>query len=126
MKHRSSFLARLARDRRGAALIEYGLLISGVALITAAAVSVFGHKTNDLVSATAAILPGAHADDNGPIFSGKLIETTDDAGAIVVDVDTIATTAAATSRLEANLLGADDGSEATGIEALVLEELPTP
>ena len=55
--------------------MEYGLLIAGVALISSAGVSIFGHKTNDLVSSVAAVLPGAHADDNGPLVSGKLIET---------------------------------------------------
>ena len=63
------------KKRRGAALVEYGLLIAGVALIGAAAVSIFGHKTSDLVAAVATVLPGAHADDNGAITSGKLIET---------------------------------------------------
>jgi Flp pilus assembly pilin Flp len=67
---------QLLREKKGAALVEYGLLIAGVALISAAAVSTFGHKTNDLVATVAAVLPGAHADDNGAILSGKLIETT--------------------------------------------------
>ena len=66
---------KLFRDRKGAALVEYALLVAGVALVTSAAVSLFGHKTNDLVSAVATVLPGAHADDNGPIASGHLIET---------------------------------------------------
>ncbi len=61
--------------RRGAAMIEYALLIAGVTLVSAAAVSLFGHQTNDLISGVAAVLPGAHADDNAPIVSGKLIET---------------------------------------------------
>jgi len=91
--------------RRGAALVEYGLLVAGVALISSAAVAIFGHKTNDLVAATAAVLPGAHADDNGPIFSGKLIETSDPAdGPIAVDTAAIVT-GASTSRLSENLLG---------------------
>ncbi len=92
--------------RRGAALVEYGLLIAGVALISAAAVSIFGHKTNDLLAATATVLPGAHSDDNGPIFSGKLIETTDGgAGPIAVNTaDVLA--GSGTSRLSENLLGA--------------------
>ena len=100
-------------SRRGAALVEYGLLIAGVSLISAAAVAVFGHKTNDLVAASAAILPGAHADDNGPIFSGKLIETTDGgAGNIAVDTATIVTNSG-TSRLSDNLLG--PGGDITGL-----------
>ena len=60
-------------------MVEYGLIIAGVALIAAVGISVFGHKVNDMISATATILPGAHADDNAPIKSGKLIETQADA-----------------------------------------------
>jgi pilus assembly protein Flp/PilA len=62
--------------RKGAALVEYALLIGGVALVCAASVAIFGHKTNDMVALMAAVLPGAHTDDNGPIISGKIIETT--------------------------------------------------
>ena len=72
-------LKRLLKNRRGAALVEYGLLIGGIALISAGAVSLFGHKTSDIIGTVAAILPGAHTDDNGPIISGKLIETTNSA-----------------------------------------------
>ena len=56
-------MLKMLRNKKGQGLVEYGLIIAGVALICAAAVSVFGHKTSDLISATAAILPGAHADD---------------------------------------------------------------
>ncbi|MGI9466502.1 MAG: Flp family type IVb pilin [Rubripirellula sp.] len=62
-------------NKKGQGLVEYGLIIAGVALVCAAAISLFGHKTADLVAATAAVLPGAHADDNAPIVTGKLIET---------------------------------------------------
>src|SRR5260370_42064029 len=66
---------KLFKNRKGAALIEYGLLIGGIALISAGAVSLFGHKTSDIIGLTAAIIPGAHTDDNGPVISGKRIET---------------------------------------------------
>ena len=66
---------RLLRNKRGAALVEYALIVAGVALIAAAAVSVFGHKTSDMLATAAAVLPGAHTDDNAPIVSGKVIET---------------------------------------------------
>ncbi len=62
-------------NKKGQGLVEYGLIIAGVALVCAAAISMFGHKTNDLLAATAAILPGAHDDDNAPMMSAKLIET---------------------------------------------------
>src|SRR5262245_3343690 len=63
------------KEQKGAALVEYALIIAGVALIAAATVSVFGHKTNDMLATAAAVLPGAHAEDNAPIVSGKIIET---------------------------------------------------
>lgn len=78
------------RNEKGAALLEYALLASGVALISAAGVAIFGHKTNDMISSVAAIMPGAHDDDNGPILSGKLIETAANVdGNIAIDVQTI-------------------------------------
>ena len=84
-------MRRMLRNRKGQGLVEYALIIAGVALICAAAVAVFGHKTSDLISAVATVLPGAHPDDNGPITSGKIIETTGaDTGAIELDVTTIA------------------------------------
>ena len=66
----------------------------------------FGHKSNDLIAATAAILPCAHDDDNGAIVSGKLIETErdpDNGDGIIVDVASAGTE---TPRLGNNLLGA--------------------
>jgi hypothetical protein len=74
-------------------MVEYALLVAGVALIGAASTSIFGHKTNDMIAMVAAVLPGAHADDNAPIVSGKIIETSPDVGGagagIGLDVDTI-------------------------------------
>jgi pilus assembly protein Flp/PilA len=107
-------LRRLLKSKKGAALVEYALLVGGVALIGAASVAIFGHKTNDLVAAVAAVLPGAHADDNGPIASGKIIETTSaEDGLIAVDFETIVANSA-TSRLGNNL-------GTTAIEDLVVE-----
>jgi pilus assembly protein Flp/PilA len=87
-------LRKIAKNRKGQGLVEYGLIIAGVALICAAAISIFGHKTNDLIAAVATVLPGAHADDNGPIYGGKLIETTeaDTTGARIDDVAIVAAT----------------------------------
>jgi Flp pilus assembly pilin Flp len=82
---------RLRRSQRGAALVEYALIIAGVALIGAAAVSIFGSKVTDLLATAAAILPGAHADTNAPIVSGQIIETSP------------------------NAAGFDEGNSATGI-----------
>jgi len=98
---------RHASRRRGAALVEYGLVVAGVALISSAALSIFGHKVSDLVALSAAVLPGAHADDNAPIIAGKLIETEVNAeGNIALDLDAI-NGASDTSRLSDNL-GLDD------------------
>ena len=69
-------MRKMLRNRKGQGLVEYGLIIAGVALICAATVSIFGHQTSALSSAVATVVPGAHADDNGPLVSGKLIETT--------------------------------------------------
>jgi Flp pilus assembly pilin Flp len=82
-----SLFARLARERKGAALLEYALLIAGVALIASAAIAIFGNKTADLVAAVAAVLPGAQGDDNGPIAVGQIIETKQDAGNNRISVD---------------------------------------
>jgi len=111
---------RLVKCKKGAALVEYALLVAGVALIGAASVSVFGHKTNDMIATVAAIMPGAHTDDNGPMVSGKIIETApgatnaaNNAAAIGLDVATIVT-GNGTDRLDANLgnpLGADNQSQ---------------
>jgi len=117
---------KLIRERKGAALVEYGLLIAGVALISAAAVSTFGHKTNDLVATVAAVLPGAHADDNGAILSGKLIETTvavagSAAGTgIALDSATIIG-AATTERLSTNVIGATNSTALGTLTNLVTE-----
>jgi pilus assembly protein Flp/PilA len=103
------------RRRRGAALVEYGLIVAGVTLVTAAAVAIFGHKTNDLIASVAAILPGAHADDNAPIASGKIIETTAaSTGTIEVDVAGIVANND-TARLGNNL-------GVTNLDTLVLEQ----
>lgn len=115
-------LRKFSTNKKGQGLVEYGLIIAGVALICAAAVSLFGHETNDLISAVATVLPGAHADDNGPIISGKLIETTGPATGIALDAATIATKAEG-NRLDENVLGVaatTDGSS-DGFGGLILE-----
>ena len=115
---------RLKRSEKGAALVEYALIVAGVALIGAVAVSLFGHKVSDMLATAAAVLPGAHADDNAPIVSGKTIETSPNAQGvdqggnaqtgIGLDVNAI-TQSAGKARL-ANGVGGD-GS----VSSLVLE-----
>ena len=114
---------RLLRNKTGAALVEYALIVAGVALIGAATVSVFGHKVNDMLATVAAVLPGAHAEDNAPIVSGRVIETSpntpgmdqgNSATGIGIDVNAI-TTNNGTSRLDNDVGG--DGT----LSSLVLE-----
>lgn len=116
-------LKRLFKNRKGAALVEYGLLVGGIALIAAGAVSLFGHKTSDIIGTMAAVLPGAHTDDNGPIISGKLIETapgiTAGGGTTGIGLDFTAIAAGVgTSRLGVNVGGT---GSAASIAGLVLE-----
>lgn len=111
-------LGRLISNKKGQGLVEYGLIIAGVALICAAAVSIFGHKTSDLFAAVATILPGADPADEGPIVSGKLIETTSAAnGPITVNAPAIAANSNQ-ARLGRNV---GLGSNAADFGGLVLE-----
>ena len=80
-----SLWRNLLKNRKGQALVEYGILVGGIALVCLAATAILGHKANDLIATTAASLPGAHTDDNGPIGSGKLVKTTSTANGLVID-----------------------------------------
>ena len=119
----SKVIQRLRQNEAGAALVEYALIIAGVALIGAATVSVFGHKTNDMLATATAVIPGAHAEDNAPIVSGAVVETSPNAPGfdggnsstgIGIDVNAI-TTNNGTPRL-----GNEVGSDGT-LSSLVLE-----
>jgi pilus assembly protein Flp/PilA len=115
-------LKKLFRNRKGQGLVEYALIIAGVTLIAAVGISIFGHKVSDMISATAAVLPGAHNDDNGPIVSGKLIETTTNgAGNITLDAAAIAGETGQ-PRLGNNVLGT---GTAEGFDGLVQEASAT-
>jgi len=114
-------LKKMIRDRKGQGLVEYALLIAGVALISAGAVSLFGHKTSDLIATVTAILPGAHTGDNAPIVSGHLIETTDAAnGPVMIDIPGILAQNG-TDRLGANVFGPTTPGDANGVGGLVVE-----
>jgi Flp pilus assembly pilin Flp len=102
-------MRKILRKRKGQGLVEYALLIAGVALIAAVGVSMFGHKVTDIIDTVAAILPGAHSDDNGPIAAGHLIEMTGASQGgqpITLDVGAINTNTG-TYRLQQNLFGAN-------------------
>ena len=108
-------------NKKGQGLVEYGLIIAGVSLVCAASISLFGHKTADLVAATAAVRPGAHTDDNAPIVTGKLIETSANAdGNLSLGTDKIIL-ANGQERLGPNLGVAATGVEGSGFGGLVLE-----
>ncbi len=118
-------MRKFLNNKKGQGLVEYGLIIAGVALICAAAVSVFGHKTSDLIAAVTTILPGAHSDDNGPLISGKLIETAQDATTNAISLDSTTIIAANGSpRLGVNVGGAASPLGTDGFGGLILEANP--
>lgn len=77
-------IQKSCRQKRGAALVEYALIVGGVALVAAAAVSVFGHKTASMIGATASTLPGAQVEDNGAIAAGRIMDTVNTNGTISI------------------------------------------
>ncbi|PQO28208.1 Flp family type IVb pilin [Blastopirellula marina] len=80
-------MLKLLKNRKGQGMVEYGLIIAGVALVCFVGISVLGNKVGDLIAATAAILPGAQSEDNMPIRVGHLIEVhPNDDGHIVLNI----------------------------------------
>jgi hypothetical protein len=77
------------RKPAGTVFIEYALLIGAIVLIAVLAYSVLGHKTNDVVASAAAILPGAHEEDDLTFVSGEIIEHTHNGGDATVDTSDI-------------------------------------
>ena len=105
---------KMNRRQKGAALVEYGLLVAGVALVATAAVSIFGTKTGNLIASIAAVLPGAHEKDNAPITIGQLIETTDGAAATPIELDIVDILGnSAQKRLDVN--------QGVNVEALIID-----
>jgi Flp pilus assembly pilin Flp len=91
------------KAKRGAALVEYGLIVAGVALVAAVAVSVFGSKTAGMIAASAHVLPGTNQDDNGPIGVGHVVKTTGGNGALIT--------------ADANELGNTSMGDALGVDS---------
>lgn len=78
--HRSSL------KRKGQAMVEYALLLAGIAVASVVGIAVLGHKTADQYSLLGVIMPGAHAEDNNAIQSSEaLIPFTTSNGVIVLD-----------------------------------------
>jgi len=97
------------KKRKGSILVEYALLIAGIVLVSVVAIAVLGHKVADQYGVMAAILPGAHADDNKPVAStaGVLPFVDDGTGKLVLD-STALVSAAGVDRT-ASVLGAGNG-----------------
>jgi pilus assembly protein Flp/PilA len=113
-----NMISKLARCRRGQGLVEYAMIIAGVALVAAVGMTMFGHKTTDMIDAVAVVLPGAHTDDNGPITAGQLLELTPGGAGQAIGLDLTAIQAAdGTARLGQNTTG----NAGTGFNGLVVE-----
>jgi pilus assembly protein Flp/PilA len=97
--------------RRGSVLVEYGLLIAGVALACVLAIGVLGRKTADMMGVVAATIPGAHAEDNKPIMAADLIplDTHTTSGLIQLDAGKLVQEDGGIDRME-NLLGQGGGA----------------
>src|SRR5438105_3747133 len=81
------------KKRKGSVLVEYALLIAGIVLVSTVAIAVLGHKVSDQFGIIAAIMPGAHVDDNKPMASGHLIPFVDDGnGKLVLDTNNLVST----------------------------------
>ncbi len=117
-------LRKLVRDRKGQGLVEYALLVAGIAIVSLAGISLLGHKTSDLMDAAAVLLPGAHQDDNNPITSGHLIET-DNQGGLTGNAIEVSTTQIiandGTDRLGVNLYGAQSPNATNGLGGTIIE-----
>jgi len=97
------------QKRKGSILVEYALLIAGIVLVAVVAIAVLGHKVTDQYGVMAAIMPGAHVDDNKPVAStaGVLPFVDDGSGKLVLDSANLVN-AAGVDRT-ASVLGAGNG-----------------
>jgi Flp pilus assembly pilin Flp len=114
-------MRKLIRNRKGQGLVEYALIIAGVALICIVGITMFGHKVADLIGTVAAILPGAHTDDNAPIVAGHLIETDNNGPGGSIEISQTGIIAdEGTDRINSMLLGGTSGDGTDG-SSLVTE-----
>src|ERR1700730_1360802 len=83
-------LMKSRRNRRkGAVLVEYALLIAGVALVCALSVAVLGHKLQYPLALMADIIPGASPDANQPIRHVQTIPLDTKNGPIQLDANAL-------------------------------------
>ena len=97
------------RRRRGSVLVEYGLLIAGVALACVVAIGLLGRKTSDMLGVVAATIPGAHAEDDKPIRASDIIPLDTHGQEIQLDASKLVQKDGGIDRLE-NLLGPGGGA----------------
>ncbi len=115
-------MRKLIRNRKGQGLVEYALIIAGVALIGIVGITMFGHKVADLIGTVAYILPGAHTDDNNPIVAGHLIETDNNGPNSSIEISlTGIGSDQGTSRINEMLLGTGGGAPDTTDSPAVME-----
>ncbi len=67
-------VSTLKKTRKGAAMVEYAVLLGAITLVALIAVSMLGNKTTDIISTLAVILPGANPEDDLSLRSGALVE----------------------------------------------------
>jgi uncharacterized protein (UPF0333 family) len=94
--------------RKGSVLVEYALLIAGIVLVSVVAIAVLGHKTSDVVGIMAAVMPGAHADDNKPIASSTAMPLDKTGATIKLDSTQLVNGTTGVDRYE-DVLGAGGG-----------------
>ena len=82
-------LKSMFRNRKGQGLVEYALIVGGVAVTCALAITVFGMKTSEMLAGYAGLLPGANADTNANINQSGLFELSNANGQLQLDMDVI-------------------------------------
>jgi Flp pilus assembly pilin Flp len=109
------------RTRKGQAAVEYAVILVAILIVSIASISLLGNKTGELWALSAVILPGQDPDDNGPIWTGELVETSpiaSPADFVTVDLDAILA-ATATDRIDTNLYGNLYGGGMGSLDALL-------
>jgi pilus assembly protein Flp/PilA len=96
--------------RRGSVLVEYALLIAGIVLVSVVAIAVLGHKTSDNFGVMAAVMPGAHVEDNVPIASANAIPFVSDGSKLILDSTKLVDPNGALDRMQ-GVLGAGGGEK---------------
>jgi Flp pilus assembly pilin Flp len=79
-----------ALKRKGAAMVEYAILVGAVALIGILGMSVLGRKTSDIIGTLAVILPGVESREDVSLHNASLIEITTDGTTFRIDSNKIA------------------------------------